>query len=182
MAGPRVIAITSVSGGGKTTITEELKHSFLDSRALHFDDYDYEQSPKDLIEWVEAGADYDQWKLTPLIADMKQVLNDEKTSYLWLDYPFAYQNKEMANFLDLVIYIDTPLDIAMARRVIRDYADHSLSDVFTDLTFYIERGRIGYLEMEKTIKTDSDVVINGTYSPAVIAEEIKRYIRRGKGR
>lgn len=68
---PFVIAIAGVSGAGKTTITKQLNNRLHDSKALFFDDYDFEGP--DIIDWVEKGANYDLWDLTPLIRDLEKL-------------------------------------------------------------------------------------------------------------
>lgn len=72
-----MISIASVSGGGKTTVTKELKNRFRYSEALFFDNYDFHGAPEDLIQWVEVGPDYNQWNLDPMIADLKSLIEDE---------------------------------------------------------------------------------------------------------
>lgn len=175
---PKVISIAAVSGGGKTTITKKLGGRLQNSIELFFDEYDFENSPEDLIKWVEEGADYDQWNLEPLLSDIQFLLNSyEVPSYILLDYPFAYKNTSMQNIIDLSIYIDTPLDIAMARRLLRDYTNNPITDIHNDLKFYLNYGRIAYLEMETTIKTNSDIIIDGTLSSDKIVELIIQEMR-----
>ena len=60
------------------------------------------------------------WDLSPLKADIEKIINSDRYDYLLLDYPFAYQNKMIKDYLDCCIFIDTPLDIALARKVLRD--------------------------------------------------------------
>ncbi|MGA9287597.1 MAG: hypothetical protein WBV93_04520, partial [Anaerobacillus sp.] len=110
---PTVISIAAVSGGGKTTVTRELSENLRCSKKQFFDDYDFKDSPEDLTEWVQEGSDYDQWNLDPFIRDIQSILTDnERVSYLILDYPFAYKHSSMKEYIDLSVYIDTPLDIA----------------------------------------------------------------------
>jgi uridine kinase len=40
--------------------------------------------------------------------------------YILLDYSFAYKNDKVAPYISYAVFLDTPLDIAMARRIIRD--------------------------------------------------------------
>ncbi|CAM4337470.1 hypothetical protein L1N85_21805 [Paenibacillus alkaliterrae] len=67
---PFIIAIAAVSGGGKTSVVQLLNKELANSTALFFDDYDFE-GPDNLIEWVHRGADHNEWKLTPLINDIR---------------------------------------------------------------------------------------------------------------
>ncbi|ALA51870.1 hypothetical protein KHT88_11095 [Alkalihalobacillus clausii] len=161
---PRVISIAAVSGGGKTTITNQLLKHLNKSIPLYFDDYEFEECPEDICKWVDEGADYNEWNLTPLIQDIKLLINEHTQSlnYILLDYPFAYLHNRMGEYIDFSIYIDTPLDIAMARRILRDFSESPIDDVRNDLTNYLSRGRTAYLEMERTVKPNSDIVIDGS--------------------
>ncbi|MBW8351050.1 hypothetical protein K0H71_16615 [Bacillus sp. IITD106] len=169
---PTIISIAAISGGGKTTITNELKKRFDNSKALYFDDYEFEESPADICKWVEDGSDYNEWNLEPLVTDIQSVLEDDTIEYIFLDYPFAYLNSGVAEYIDFAIYIDTPLDIAMARRIIRDFSDSSIMDIQRDLSHYLLSGRSAYLEMEKSVKPNSDIILDGTLSKEIIVEQI----------
>src|SRR5690625_600263 len=111
---PIDIAIAGIPGGGKTTVIADLLQELHNSTALYYDDYDFD-GPEDIITWVEKGSDYNQWDLTPLIKDLK-VLCNEQLSYIVLDFPFAYKHYKMSKLIDFAIFIDTPLDIALAPR------------------------------------------------------------------
>ncbi|MBQ6449243.1 hypothetical protein KGR20_22870 [Cytobacillus oceanisediminis] len=154
-----VIAIASVSGGGKTTISTQLTESLQSSKILYFDNYDFE-GPVDIIDWVDRGANYDEWNLTPLIKDLEGLLN-ESLDYIVLDYPFAYKHTKMSKYIDSAFFIDTPLDVAMARRVTRDFKHSTGEDIILEMKNYISYGRRGYLEMLKTIKANSDFIVDG---------------------
>ncbi|SDC12626.1 Uridine kinase [Pelagirhabdus alkalitolerans] len=167
---PLVVAIAGVSGGGKTTITNYLNDKLINSKVISFDDYDFD-GPYDIIDWIDNGANYNEWNLDPLIQDIKMALV-EPLDYILLDYPFAYKHMKTSTLIDLTIYIDTPLDIAMARRLIRDYKNSSTENILFDMENYISRGRRGYLEMLKTIKPNSDIIVDGTLSVSKIINEI----------
>ena len=167
---PFVIAISGVSGGGKTTITKHLNDRLFNSKTLFFDDYDFD-GPNDIIHWVDNGANYDEWNLDPFIKDIKKLLS-EPLDFIVLDYPFAYKHSKTSQLIDLAVYIDTPLDIAMARRLIRDFKNSSHERILIEMENYISQGRRGYLEMLKTIKPNSDIIVDGTFSISRIVNEI----------
>lgn len=167
---PRVISITGVSGGGKTTVAKYLNKKLDNSKILYFDDYDFD-GPDDIIEWVDNGANYDEWTLTPLIRDVENLFA-EPLDYIILDFPFAYKHAKMSHLIDLTIYIDTPLDIAMARRVIRDFKNSSNESILIDMENYLSNGRRGYLEMLKSIKPNSDLIVDGSLSVSKIIDHI----------
>lgn len=176
----KIIAVAAVPGGGKTYVVTRLKNSLNNSSLLHFDDYDIE-GPKDICEWIEKGADYNEWNLEPIVNDIEKILKDSKSQveYLLLDYPFAYKNDIMSRYIDYTIFIDSPLDIALARRILRDLNDLTIEDVEEELTDYLSNSRIAYLEMIKNIKPDSDFVVDGSLDVDdivyIILDEIEKY-------
>jgi len=171
---PFVISIAAVSGGGKTTITSYLKGQLQNSKTISFDDYDFD-GPDNIIEWIDNGCNPDEWDLSPLIRDIKKLVN-EPLDYIILDFPFAYLHTKTREFIDFAVFIDTPLDIAMARRIMRDFKNGSAEDIKLDLENYILRGRRGYLDMLNTTKPNSDLIVDGTLSKSEIASIIVRGI------
>lgn len=159
---PYVIAVAAVSGGGKTSVVTALKERLPNAAALYFDDYDF-QWPGSFAEWMERGADYNEWKLRPLADDLKLLLDGaERPDYILLDYPFAYVHNELKSSIDYAIFIDTPLDVAMARRIIRDYRESSGMELASDMKGYLADGRKAYLQMLNVVLPSSDVSVDGT--------------------
>lgn len=177
---PFIVSISAVSGGGKTTIASLLSEKLPHSKALFFDDYQID-GPDDFSEWVQRGANHNEWKLSPLIQDLTTMLENESTrlEYIVLDYPFAYLNDEMKEYIDLAIFIDTPLDIAMARRILRADADAcSMDEIRSDLYAYLAGGRSAYENMLRTIKPNSDLIVDGTLPIHAIVEQLFEQIKK----
>ncbi|MEI5906591.1 hypothetical protein WAK64_05915 [Bacillus spongiae] len=167
---PRVIAIAGVSGGGKTTVAKKLTAKLQKANVLYFDDYQFE-GPEDIIDWVDRGANYNEWNLSPLISDIN-TLRDQQLDYIVLDFPFSYKNSAISPIIDFTIFIDTPLDIALARRVRRDFNNCSNEKILLEMENYILQGRRGYVEMLTSIKPNSDFIVDGTQSVSTIVESI----------
>lgn len=179
MKRPFIIAIAAVSGGGKTTVIQLLNKELANSTALFFDDYDIE-GPDSLIEWVKRGADHNEWKLNHLINDLIMILDNKDLhyDYILLDYPFAYLNKEMDEYIDFTIFIDTPLDVAMARRILRDYSNSTAEEIRLDMQSYLAGAREAYLAMLSSVKPNSDIVIDGSQGKEEIIKSIKQLIKK----
>lgn len=158
----KVIAIAAVTAGGKTTVVNEIKQKLKNIKSLHFDDYSFEGEVDDFYAWVMNGADYNVWNLSPLIKDILEIKKNEKYDYLLLDYPFAYCHNELSKYIDCAIFIDTPLDIAMARRILRDMKDATAEEIRYDMDMYLKYARVAYVQMLKDILPSSDYVIDGT--------------------
>lgn len=159
-----VIAISAVSGGGKTTTIRELSKRLPLSKAIYFDDYEFEESPKDFFEWVKSGSDFNAWNIEALVNDIKILIDKNDFDYLLLDYPFAYKNEQGAPYIDFTIFVDTSLDIAMARRILRDMIDKPSDFLKNDMNCYLSEARVSYLETIKIIKPNSDFVVDGSLS------------------
>ncbi len=173
----KIIAIGAVTAGGKTTVVNAIKARLPRTASLHFDDYSFDGEVDDFTQWVSKSEEfYNVWDLSPLKADVERIINSKKYDYLLLDYPFAYQNKMMKDYLDCCIFIDTPLDIAMARRVLRDMKEASADDIRNEMNTYLNSARICYVQMLTEILPDSDYVIDGANDLEVIINEIMEII------
>ncbi len=188
MKKPFVISIASISGGGKTTAVSALKNRLGNAAVIYFDDYGdsvYQYSCCDINEWAKNSYDYNEWHTEPIAVDIERLLTVQY-DYIVLDYPFGKLNECVGKYIDFTVFIDTPLDVALARRIIRDYtsrprkSDFGLADVEEvnlasidkELRFYLEHSRPSYARMSETHRPVSDFIADGTKPPLQIAEEI----------
>ena len=160
---PFVIVINAISGGGKTTVTKELQKQLPNSRALHFDDrnYDSDSGIDDICKWIEDGADVNAFNFDLLAEDI-EVLIKENLDFIIMDYPFGYRHNLIAKYINYSIFIDTPFDIALARRIIRDYDRTSIHNIFDDMNHYLTRGRNAYLFGLDSTRLSADFVVDGS--------------------
>ena len=180
MIKPIVVSVSAVSGGGKTTIVNLLKQNLSPCSVLYFDDYGFSGAPDDLCEWAAQGADFNVWDLEPLKRDIEIVVNTACIEYLFLDYPFGYENDMIRPWIDFAVFLDTPLDIALCRRIQRDYAGGPAGELLSSLHFYAEKGREAYLPMLHQVKPGVDLVVDGMLPPDTIAGVIIRTIQNKK--
>ena len=173
-ASPFVVAIASVSGGGKTTAVAGIAHVLPNTKALYFDQYDC-VGPEDIMDWLDKGADINEWNLQPLMSDLDRLL-EEPLNYIILDFPFADQHAQSSPYIDFTVFIDTPLDLALARRLMRDYSDAGSDEILGDVQHYADRGRAAYLHMFETIRPNSDLVVDGTGAISDVVHSIAAYI------
>ena len=193
----KVIGISAVGGGGKTAVARRLAEVLGDSVALHFDDYDDSNvHPKDLQRWFADGASYDAYE-TPVFTRHLQTLKAGRSichpiggtavgpaSYVVADIPLGRSHSASGRFIDLMVFIDTPLDVAMARRVLRDIeravrwtADEALRHVKGELNGYEAQARPIYEHFQERIRAGSDLIVDGTLSIDLIVERIRSEVR-----
>lgn len=174
----KIIAIGAVTAGGKTTVVNAIKDRLPRTTSLHFDEYSFEGEVEDFSKWVSEGADVHVWDLSPLKADIERIILSGEYDYLLLDYPFAYQHQMINDYLDCCIFIDTPLDIAIARRVLRDMKDATADEIRNEMDTYLKCARIAYVEMLKEHLLTSDYVIDGAKELETIINETMEIISR----
>lgn len=87
-------------------------------------------------------------------------------------------DSEMQQFIDVTIFIDTPLDIAMARRILRDFKEDTMNEIHNDLMHYINYARKAYLEALRTVKPNSDIVLDGFLSVDEIINQIEEELNQ----
>lgn len=167
----KIIAIGAVTAGGKTTVVNAIKERLPRTAALYFDDYSFEGEVEDYSKWIEDGADVHVWDLSPLKADIERMIGSGEYDFLLLDYPFGYEHTMIKDYPDCCIFIDTPLDIALARRVLRDMNDASADDIRKEMETYLKYARIAYVRMQNEHLSGSDHVIDGAKDIDEIVDE-----------
>ena len=173
-----------MSGGGKTTITRALHNALPNSFGIFFDDFaDSTEHPDDLYQWALDGGDYNAWQTPGIVAQLKRLKDEHKYDYVVFDAPLGRAHEDSGRFIDFMVYIDAPLDVAMARRLIRDYVsdghdnlEQRMQSLGEELSHYLEKARLPYLEMEKGVKPQSDMVLDGTLDPKTLVEMIVKAI------
>lgn len=82
------------------------------------------------------------------------------------------KNKLIASYIDISVYIDTPLDVALIRRIFRDIPDASGNKIRKYISNYIKYERPLYQLMIDNIMPDSNIVVDGLQSVHDIVNEI----------
>ena len=60
------------------------------------------------------------------------------------------------------MYLKTPLDVAFARQLIRDYSDKSVEEMINWTKSYLDSARNSFIDHDNFISEDVDLVIDGT--------------------
>ena len=214
-----VVAVSSVSGGGKTTLVKRAA-ALLGAAALFFDDYsDGSTVPPDLPQWLRDGAIADEWK-TPRFAQDVGALRQGRSvtvrqlgagadvdtlgrksgdtvqpgQFVVIEEPMGRRRAEMAPHIDFVVVIDTPLEVALARRMLRDTAStprggvaawlmgrrrdrRGLEYVRGFLEGYLEEGREVYQRVQDQAKASCDLILDGEADPSELARQLVEAVR-----
>jgi len=212
---PFVVGISGYSGAGKSTIIYELSKRLGPSViSLFFDDYvSRKDFPYNIKDWILNGANpniintpilrehletlvqgrgviapiSNGWAKEHLDRESIRTINPGKI--ILLEEPFGREREEIKDFIDTVIFLDVPPEIALARRildlikspelrndpmVLLNLLDHFLFE-------YLNNGvRDMYFEFGDKVKNNCDAVINATQEITQITEDIINYLSVAK--
>ncbi|MEM7016747.1 MAG: hypothetical protein AAF512_05325 [Pseudomonadota bacterium] len=210
-----VIAISGPSGCGKTSLVKSVAAMLDDAAMLFFDDW--ADDPPGIETWIaEPDADYGRWQ-TPELAEALSTLRHGKSitvpelspsvgtdrsnivtpaPFIVIEEPYGRLRRDTANLLDLVVCIDIPLHIALARRLLRHtrtlsemanaapdeknafkhlHWSHEFFEEF--LEFYIDKGHLAYANQLRRLKESSDLVVEGVQSIDILTHDIVEAIQ-----
>jgi uridine kinase len=196
----RVIAVAGAVGAGKSALVSALGSMLSGTTSIHFDHYEQmtRQPIDDVRRWMDAGADIDTLPVPGLgeaLEALKQgyAVMDPATNaqilpaqHILFETQFGRAHSQSGRHVDFLAWIDTPLDIALARKVrqfareldSRDPAEAAAFGAW--LSAYLDNylGVVGQLlrfQREK-VAAQADIVVDGLLAPEAQAREIARAV------
>lgn len=182
---PFVVAISGPSGAGKSTLIKTLVNLFENAVFLSIDDYPDDHYPP-AIEWLERGANPDEFETPQFFADVRSLKNGKSIlhpetkqetdppAYLIIEEPFGKSRTAFRDLIDFHAEIDIPLEIAFPRRLLRimDWKpkEEQLPYIKQHLEWYLRAGRRFYIAVQENARRDKDLTIDGTHPSEMIAQ------------
>jgi len=193
-----VVAVCGPTGGGKSALVKGLVGALGDASAIHMDSYErMTRAPvRDVLRWAERGADVEQLEV-PLLAEHlgqlrrgQSVLEPgrrapiEPRKYIVFETHFGRVHKATGEQIDLLIWIDTPLEVALARKLKAFTGEALHGEAGREQLAWLDAYLANYLALVRglmqlqaaRVRPQADLVLDGSGELAPIVREAQRQV------
>lgn len=165
MADTYVIGVAAPAGGGKTTLVDVLADRIPGALTLRFDDFDVGM-PDDMESWLAAGAHFSEWRMPGLEQRLFELtVETGSPGVVVFEAPLGRAHHATGNLIDFVVFIDTPLEVALARWLRRRLRQNDPADRPDQIVRYLDLYepilRRVYLEQQRQVRASADLVLAG---------------------
>jgi uridine kinase len=189
-----VLALSGIPGAGKTTLTQLLLKIFSEARVVYYDRFQTitNMTHSQVRDWFARGADPNEFALTELVGELQRQTQrqpaDSRRPLVIFETPLGRLHRATGAFIDFLIWVDTPLDIALARATLaflgvahRDKAPNAAVEFVKWQTQYMLNYPIirpMYVAQRETISASADLVLDGNLPAEESIERIKTALAR----
>ncbi len=194
-----MIAVAGPPGSGKSTLARALAERLGHAPILSYDDYETmtARPPAEMQAWLARGAPIAEIALPGFAEDLGRLRAGEAVpargpaparrpgAFVVLDTLVGRAHPAVAGSVDLLVWIEVPLDVALARKVRRVIADSGMRDPRALLGWldgylghYAGFIRASYLLQRSRIEPGADIVLDGLRPAADLAEAAEAEVRR----
>ena len=167
MNNPKVVAISGVSGAGKTTIVKQLATKFSCPFLLFDDHTDKSTYPKDMKLWLKNGANVSLIKTPKFVSSLEGLVSHSDSRFIFIEEPFGKERDSMSSLIDYVVLLDQPMELCLAR-IIKRHTEKSNSDTITSISSYLHKYedhfRNIYISVTNQVRSNCDLVLHEVIS------------------
>jgi uridine kinase len=198
-----LIAVSGVMGSGKSSLVRGLAAELGDAATVYLDSYERftEQSAAQVTDWARGGADYHGLSIPGLAEDLERLKGGVEiveprtnrriapTSHVLFETQFGRAHRSTGRHIDLLIWVETPLEVALARKVreqTRTFLDRNDRGECVQFLSWLDGWLANYLGFVRgllvaqrdRVRPEADVILDGMDEPAVLVRRAAGEIRR----
>jgi shikimate kinase len=178
---PFVLALSGIPGAGKTTLTQAFRQRFGQIQVIYYDHFQTitQMTHAQVNDWFARGADPNEFDLARLVSELSRqtqpVESAERRPLLLFETPFGRLHRTTGAFIDFLVWVDTPLDVALARATLaflniaqRDRSPAAAGEFIKWQTQYMKNYpviRPMYVAQREAISTSADLILDGAKPP-----------------
>jgi len=186
-----VVSVSGTSGAGKSSLIEKAAARLASAATLHFDDYvTLGNDIAEIKAWVDGGADLDAITTPGLAENLRQLRaraairlpgsgrRIAPADIVILEEPFGRSRRELSALIDFAVFIETPADVALARRLVREIGAgreepaRLIGALDLQLKAYLAAGRDAYLAASRAARDSADLVLDGMRPVSELVETL----------
>jgi len=189
-----VIGFSGVPGSGKTTLMRRLLRDYGPAETVYYDRYHPGMTDEEINAWFARNGDPNEFVLAELVGELTRRTQirpgDQSRPLVLFETAFGRAHRATGAFIDFLIWIDTPLDIALARASLvfleslqRDQAPNAAAEFVVWQTRYMQGYpmlRTTYLALRERLAATADLILDGT-GPVEASADIVRKALAARG-
>lgn len=188
-----IVAVSGPTGAGKSALAQALLAELGDAQAIYMDDYERmtREPLGQVARWAERGADFDELEVPRLAEELWRLKNGSAARYVVFETQFGRAHRATGALIDFSIWIDVPLEVALARKV-KAFTAEALADepartrerlqsLEGYLAAYLTLVRRLLLIQAEKVRPQADLVLDGAADPASLARIAGGEMRRRLG-
>lgn len=184
-----VVAVSGPTGGGKTALVQGLVAQLGDACAIHMDHYERmtREPVESVARWAERGADFDELPVPGLAEHLRRTKEEAASKYIVFETQFGRAHRETGPLIDLLLWIDVPLEVALARKAkafcaeaLRDGREQAARERLAWLEGYLA-GYLGLvrpllLVQAERVRPQADLMLDGGADPQALVRRASEYV------
>ena len=176
----KVVAISGVSGSGKTSVIKQLSAAFSCPYLLFDDHTDEDTYPTDMKSWFKNGADVSDIKTPRFVNSLVNLKAECNSEYIFIEEPFGRQRDSISSLIDYVVLLDQPMEVCLSRVIMRNIkhlSSDSLNSIPRYLSMYDDHFREIYIASADRVRENSDLLIQAVTSVELTTKSISRWLK-----